>query len=183
MKYSFPSLLFLLLLFTNACQVDPQVQRAKLMEDFGKIADNETGLINEEAAAAYLSDAISLADANPSDTLAALPLYRAAEVARALGNPGQAIELYQRVIRDYGSFSKAAEAQFMLAFSYDEDMNDFDTAEQEYERFIKNYPDHGFADDAEMLLQNLGKSDEEILRELEAAAARADSLEAAVSGE
>lgn len=161
-------LLFLLLGGLTSCGKDSTTNRTALMKSFEQIADPETGMLNEEAAQNYLAAAETFAQEFPTDTAAALPLYRAAEVARALGKPAKAIEIYQQIITQYPTFSKAAEAHFMLAFSYDEDMNNLESARKEYEAFIKTYPSHGFVDDAEMLLSNLGKSDEEILRELEA---------------
>ncbi|MEL7161156.1 MAG: tetratricopeptide repeat protein, partial [Bacteroidota bacterium] len=74
---------------------------------------------------------------------------------------------YERVHKDFPNFSKAGESLFMLAFTYDEDLDDIDKARATYERFIAEYPNHGFADDAQMLIGNLGKTDEEVLRELE----------------
>lgn len=147
---------------------DPAAQRQELMRSFENIADQETGLLNEEAAQKFVDEAIAFSEAFPDDTLAALPLYRSAEVSRSIGDPKRAIKTYQQVTERYPTFYKTAEASFMLAFSYDEDMNDLDRAKAAYESFLAKYPDHTFADDAAMLLANLGKSDEEILRELEA---------------
>ncbi|MEM9836631.1 MAG: tetratricopeptide repeat protein [Bacteroidota bacterium] len=169
-------LLLSLVLLTN-CGTGTSVTLTDLTEGFSQLTDPETGLLNEEAATEYVNNAMAFAKQSGQDTVAALPLYRAAEVARALGKPAQAIEIYQSVIDQYSSFSKAAEAQFMLAFSYDEDLNDLEKARTAYETFIDKYPTHGFADDAEMLLSNLGKSDEEILRELEAKLAQPEEGE------
>ena len=162
------SAILITLFVLAACGNEATVNRESLISNFEQIADQETGLLNEVAANEYLNSAQAFAKSSPNDTAAALPLYRAAEVARALGKPAKAIEIYQQIITQYPTFHKAPEAHFMLAFSYDEDMNNLEKARTEYENFINTYPDHGFADDAAMLLGNLGKSDEEILRELEA---------------
>lgn len=139
-----------------------------LMQDFSSISDAETGELNIEASQQYVSLAKELANRYPSDTAAALPLYRSAEVVRAMNDPERAAAIYQQVHRDYLTFSKAPEALFMLAFTYDEDLEQLDAARQTYTEFLEKYPNHGFADDSQMLLENLGKSDEEILQELEA---------------
>lgn len=173
--------LLLCLLFAcgseGSSSADPATQRQELMSSFQNIADQETGLLNEEAAQQYVNEAIAFSEAFPSDTLAALPLYRSAEVSRSIGDPKQAILTYQQVIERYPTFYKAPEARFMLAFSYDEDMNDLERAKTAYQDFLAKHPNHTFADDAQMLLANLGKSDEEILKELEAQlkASEADS--------
>lgn len=149
-------------------EVDVQSTRNDLMELFGKLTDSQTGLIDEEKARAFVDQARSFSDKFPTDTLAALPLYRSAEVSRSVGDFDLTLDTYQKVIKRYPSFHKAAEAKFMLAFTYDEDMNDNENARAAYTSFINDHPEHTFADDAQMLLGNLGKTDEEILRELEA---------------
>jgi len=144
-----------------------------LLQNFAAVSDPTTGLVNAAAGRQYAQVAEQLADKFPGDTLVALPLYKAAEVVRALNDPQRAATIYDRVNRDYPTFSKAAESLFMLGFTYDEDLNQLDKAKTTYERFIKEHPTHGFADDAAMLIKNLGKSDEEILRELEEKAKQA----------
>jgi len=143
-------------------------QKASLSELFTQLADEQTGRLNEEAAKEYLTSAQQLAKDFPSDTSTAMPYYKAAEVARALGQSQTALDIYQKIIDQYPSFHKVPEARFMIAFTYDEDLNDLAKAKTAYEDFIRLHPNHTFTDDAEMLLSNLGKSDEQILRELEA---------------
>ncbi|MTB50844.1 tol-pal system YbgF family protein [Lewinella sp. W8] len=138
-----------------------------LLDNFQLVSDQATGAINLEASAQFADLAGALAKKYPQDTMAALPLYKAAEVVRAMNNPVRAASFYEMTHRSFPGFSKAGEALFMLGFTYDEDLNDEAKARQYYEQFIREYPDHPFADDTQMLIDNLGKTDEEILRELE----------------
>ena len=142
----------------------------RLMQEFPRVTDAGGGGMNVDVSQQFLAAARRLSDKFPADTAAAMPLYRAAEVALALGDPGQAAEIYQTVYGRYRAFSRAPESLFMLAFTYDENLNDLERARDRYEEFGRTYPDHPFADDAQMLIANLGKSDEEVLRELEARA-------------
>lgn len=139
-----------------------------LMQRFSAISDEATGALNQTESKNFVAIAEALADKYPNDTLAALPLYRAAEVVRAMNDPKKAAAIYERIHNDYTSFSKAPEALFMLAFTYDENLNDLEAARETYERFLRLYPNNVFAESTPMLLENLGKSDEEILRQLEA---------------
>lgn len=163
--------LVVIILF-NSCNAEKKQSasdlRAELMANFEKLADSQTGLLDKDASTDFVSAANSFADLYPTDTLAALPLYRSAEISRSIGKPKDAIETYKKILTLYPTFYKAAEAQFMLAFSYDEDLKDIDRARAAYTEFISEHPQHTFTDDAQMLLSNLGKSEEEILRELEA---------------
>jgi len=138
-----------------------------MMQRFNAVSDAKTGALDMEASKSFVYLAEQLANKFPKDTLAALPLYRAAEVVRAMNDPKKAAAIYERVHNSYPNFSKAAESLFMLAFTYDEDLNNMDKAKTTYEKFLKLYPTNSFADDTQMLLSNLGKSDEEILKELE----------------
>lgn len=138
-----------------------------LMQRFNAVSDAQTGALDMKASKSFVDLAEQLAQKHPNDTLAALPLYRAAEVVRAMNDPKRAAAIYEQVHQSYPTFSKAAESLFMLAFTYDEDLNDMGKAKETYEKFLKLYPDNSFADDTKMLLENLGKSDEEILKELE----------------
>ena len=138
-----------------------------LMQQFESVSDPSTGLLDETASRNFVAVATKLADKYPDDTLAALPLYRAAEVVRALNDPKRAAKLYEQIHTNYPEWSKAAESLFMLAFTYDEDLGNLEAAKATYEKFLAMYPDNVFAEATPMLIANLGKSDEEILRQLE----------------
>lgn len=138
-----------------------------LMGNFSAVSDPVTGMLKPDASREFIQLAEKLSAKYPQDTMAALPLYRSAEVVRAMNDPVKTAATYQLVYARYPTFSKAAEALFMLGFTYDEDLKDLEKARTVYTDFINKFPAHSFADDAEMLLKNLGKSDEEILKELE----------------
>jgi TolA-binding protein len=138
-----------------------------LMDNFQAVSDPKTGALNVETSQDFVTMATQLAEKYPTDTLAAMPLYRAAEVVRALNDPVQTALIYQKVYNSYPSFSKAPEALFMLGFTFDEDLGDLEKARTTYNDFLSKFPNHSFADDTQMLLENLGKTDEEILKELE----------------
>ena len=139
-----------------------------LMGNFAAVSDAGTGALNMAASKEFARVAQELSDKYPGDTTAAMPFYRSAEVVRAMNDPKRAAAIYEEVYKRYPDFSKAPEAMFMLAFTYDEDLKNFEAAKKTYTDFLAKYPNHSFADDTEMLLRNLGKSDEEILQELEA---------------
>jgi hypothetical protein len=141
-----------------------------LMGSFDAVSDPNTGMLNIQASKDFAELARELSDKFPGDTMAAMSFYRSAEVVRAMNDPERAATIYRDVYDRYPSFSKAPEALFMLAFTYDEDLKDLESARVTYNDFLKSHTNHYFADDAEMLLKNLGKSDEDILKELEAKA-------------
>jgi TolA-binding protein len=91
-------------------------------------------------------------------------LHQAAETARSIKSFPKALELYQRIYNQYPSSDRAPQALFLHGFTLDNDLKKYDEAKVQYEAFIKKYPDNDFADDAAFLLENLGKSEEELIR-------------------
>lgn len=141
--------------------------RKLLLENYRKVSDPTTGHIDPRAGQQYIKLAESLAEESPEDTLAALPLYKAAEVYQALNDYPGAAQVFERIYREYPTFSKAGEALFMLGFTYDENLKDYEKARVTYEKFLSEYPSNTFADDTQLLLQNLGKTDAEMLEMLQ----------------
>lgn len=93
---------------------------------------------------------------------------KAAGLAKTIGQPQKAIELYQKIADGLPNHPKAPTALFMLGFVYENDLNNLDKAKAIYQDFLKKYPnDPDFADDARNSLKNLGKSPEELIKEFE----------------
>jgi TolA-binding protein len=90
-------------------------------------------------------------------------LYKAAEVARSVRAFDKALGLYEIIHERYPDHEKSAQALFMQAFTLDSDMKQIDRAREKYEAFIAQYPEDDFVDDAQVLLENLGKDDEAII--------------------
>ncbi|MDZ4204103.1 MAG: tetratricopeptide repeat protein [Bacteroidales bacterium] len=110
---------------------------------------------------------VSFADKNPDDTLAAEYLFRAADIAMNIGYSERSIELLSRIQQQYADFKKVPETFFLMGFVYENNLNDLEKAREMYSAFIESYPDHELADDATVLLQYLGRSPEEMIREFE----------------
>lgn len=114
----------------------------------------------------YIITASNYANTMPQDEHTPDLLYKAAELARSIGSYDRALAIYGDIEKNYPSFEKAPTALFMQGFIYSEDLGNEDAARTLYEQFIAKYPENDFADDAEMLLQTLGKTDEEIFQEI-----------------
>jgi hypothetical protein len=50
---------------------------------------------------------------------------------------------------------------------YESELNDLDKARECYERYLQYYPNKPFAKDVKVLLDNLGKSPEELLKSIQ----------------
>ncbi len=129
---------------------------------------NETG----RPQPAQLDSLVMLFDqlitATGNDSMKVRFMLRAAEASRTNFKFDEAIKYYDRLLNEFPASKDASQALFMKGFIVENDLLDIEQARQIYESFIKSYPDHELADDAQFLLDNLGKSDEEIIREFEA---------------
>jgi outer membrane protein assembly factor BamD (BamD/ComL family) len=94
-------------------------------------------------------------------------LFSAAQTSKLLQTYDKCISLFDWIIEKYPTNPKAENASFMKGFLFDNDLKDSATAHKFYNEFIEKYPKSEFVDDAQMLIKNLGKSEEEILKELQ----------------
>lgn len=103
----------------------------------------------------------------PADTMAGEYLFKAGEVAVTLQEPDTAVKIYHRLYTEFRNHQKGPMGLFLEAFTYDNQLHDFEKARALYEQFIKEFPDHEFADDAQGSLDNLGIPVEELIKKWE----------------
>ena len=103
----------------------------------------------------------------PKDSLSPEFLLKAADIARAIGEGRNAVNYYKRILNDYPSYEKRPITMFLLAFTYENSLNDTANARKYYTEFIKKYPNHEFADNARQLLKLLGKDLESIVKQFD----------------
>ncbi len=131
------------------------------------ITDPETQRLIPAFARQYMGLSNIYARAKPDAPESPEKLYKAAEIARSIGAFQEALNIYANIESYFPEYEKAPKALFMQAFTYAEDLNDIEQARSLYEHFIEKYPEDDFVDDAQILLETLGKSDEEIFQQLE----------------
>ena len=127
---------------------------------------DKTG-INKSAALRYVDAVEAFALVAPKNETVPNHLYGAAEVARSLRTFPKAMSLYDWILEDYAESEKAPNVLFIKGFILEQDYNRDEDARKVYEQFLSQYPEHQMAESAKFLLDNLGKSDEEILEEIE----------------
>ena len=132
-----------------------------------EIFSDETKGFNRLIAREFLNAVENYAMVNPGDDMAPTFLIDAATIARNLGDSGQTLALFQWVYQKFPEHPKAPDAMFYEAFTYDADLKDIEKARTAYESFIAKNPDHPFVEQAQIMVANLGKTDEELLESLE----------------
>jgi tetratricopeptide (TPR) repeat protein len=94
-------------------------------------------------------------------------LFKAADVSMNLRQSAKAIELFKRVTELYPKYKKSSFALFLEGFVYETQLKDITQAREIYQKVIKNYPNTKLANDASASIDNLGKSDEELVKEFD----------------
>ena len=107
------------------------------------------------------------AEKYPQDSMAAVYLFRAADVSRGLGDYRLAIKLWGEVNEKFTAFKRAPDALFLQGFTYDRDLEDTGQAKLHYRKFLEKYPGHPLVKDVTLMLQYLEqeKSPEELIEE------------------
>jgi tetratricopeptide (TPR) repeat protein len=77
--------------------------------------------------------------------------------AQAASTPQKRIELYREVVRRYPDDPVSIQAQFMIGFTYAEDLANYDEARAEFDKFIAKYPQSELANSARWMMQNMDK--------------------------
>lgn len=163
------NLFFLLLGTLCACNSprEEAVERIKLLEQ--QLRADSSFVPSEEKAAAMMQAYMDFADTYPADSMTPDCLFRAADLAQGIHHEPVAVRLYERIVKEYPTSSRAAAALFMEAFVLDYNLGEKDKAKRKYAEFIASYPTHALTASAKASLEqlNLGLTDEELIRRFE----------------
>ncbi len=110
----------------------------------------------------YVEIAQDLVMTDPGIPRADEYLHHAAETCRTLRDVNKAIDLYDWIIDYYPNGERAATALFLKAFTLDNDLKLYEEAGEQYKYFLELYPENEFTESAQFLLDNLGRSEEEL---------------------
>lgn len=97
----------------------------------------------------------------PDHKLAPIALKESAAVAQQRGSFSDALDLYNRLISEFPTSEHCDEAQFMVAFIYEEYLQDYSQAREAYELLIERYPDSELVASARHLLPHVGRNPED----------------------
>jgi TolA-binding protein len=132
-----------------------------------KMFNDSTGRIDYRIANTFILNSELHALILPDDQENPTYLHRGAETARSIRVFPKAMEFYQWIYSKYPDSDRAPQAMFLHAFTLDNDMKQYEEAKTLYETFLSKYPENDFADDTQFLLENLGKSEEELIKSFE----------------
>lgn len=136
---------------------------AKRLDDILQKANVVNNDIAEQAIKAFYEFSVNC----KTDTLAPVFLIKAGQVSQTLKKYTQAQAFFTKCIDDFPQFKSRGAAMFLLAQLYDDRaiLNNESEARTIYHQIIREYPATSYASDAKACIQNLGKSDEELIQE------------------
>jgi TolA-binding protein len=153
------------LLMLTSCQEDKKQQLTDQINSLEKtLFENKKGVIDKKEAANMIYSYLQFVDTYPDDSNSPNYLFKAADVSINTFHSAESIKLFDRIIKDYPEYEKVPQALFLKAFTYENYLAEVDSARKYYQLFIEEYPNHAFSNDAQISLQNLGKTPEEIIR-------------------
>ncbi|MFC2117252.1 tol-pal system YbgF family protein [Bacteroidota bacterium] len=146
-------------------------QKSERDIEFEKVSELEEQLygdtliteINHKLAAEMVQAYVNFSEKFTEDSLAPEFLYKAAEISMNLNQGNQAILYFETIKLKYQNFNKIPECLFLQAFIHEDQLNNQEKATELYNQFMVKYPNHDLFDDAQISVQNMGKSLEEIL--------------------
>lgn len=151
-------------------QNDQKEQKEITLESLKKVEAslaNERGALNKEAAQAAVEQYCKFVEQKPDDKTAPEWLFKAMQIEMSLGESDKAINLTDKLVKDYPEYENVPVALFMLATNvYDAQLHDLGKAHATFERVIKDYPDTQWASDAKVMIGMLGMTEDEMLEKI-----------------
>ncbi len=123
-----------------------------------------------------ISSYTKFANRFPKDTLSPQFLYKAAMLAMSTAQFKRALKLYDTIYIAYPEFKQAPDCIFVQGYIYDTFLKDTALAHAKYMEVISKFPNDKLAQDAKAAISDLGKSNEEIIKEFEEKNKKKDSV-------
>ena len=89
-------------------------------------------------------------------------LFNLAQQAENDNDFKKAVDLYTMLLEKYPDNEHNYKAQFMIGFIYSEELKDYDRARVAMQKVVDQYPNCDLADDAQWMLDHMGKNLEDI---------------------
>jgi tetratricopeptide (TPR) repeat protein len=160
------AVLIILAGITLQCSQSPKSRIKELEKKIGSenftLDEKGMKLANE-----LVTDYITYADSHKDSPEAPDYIYSAADLSLNIGKSKEALDLYNQIIYKYPDYAKAPECLFLVGYIYENYFQQYGKAKEIYESFLKKYPNHDFADDARISIENMGKSPEELIKSFE----------------
>ena len=165
---SFKIILFFSILFIFSCNSDSSSDVAETPDVETLIAElKESNSLDKEKVNQLLTsiDSFVANDAESKKTPEYLELK--AKYLTALGKNQEALSVYKTLYTKYKSYENSSDALFMMAFIYENNLNDKTNAEINYKNYLNEFPNGEFAKDAQFSIENINLTPEQLMQKFE----------------
>lgn len=139
----------------------------KIQELEPKLMDSNTYAIDYQVAKELVPAYVKYANTYPKDSLAPDYLYKAAEISQGLGHGNLSVQYYEKFLANYPDNKRANIALFQMAFVYENVVQNKELAVKYYTEFLEKYPNHELAPSAQVSIDNIDKSPEDLIKEFQ----------------
>ena len=153
-----------------SCQSKKEKLQSEIKKNESQLFNDSTKMLDAQVANQTLEGYEKFVNTFPDDTASPGYLYKAADLAQGMKKSREAIRIYKEFIAKYPQHSKVAASYFLMAFVYDNDLHQKDSAKIFYKEFLEKFPTHQLAPSAKASLDQIemGLTDEELVRMFEA---------------
>lgn len=155
------SILILVLATLAACDSPKE----KAIKHIASLEANDS-IFSPEAFNERKQSYLDFASKYPDDEQAPVYKFKAAQLCNTLADHMEGIRILNELIDTYPTHPLAENALFLQGYIYENSIGNLEAAEKVYRQFIEKYPNSEMLEDAQLSLQNLGKSPEQIWDEM-----------------
>ena len=124
--------------------------------------------VHKEVAVPYIQQIKMLANRYPKDVEVPKLLSTAAELCRGIDEVNEALALYGQVYSSYPNHPLAPPALFIQGFILETELDQKEKAKENYQNFLKRFPDHEFVEIVQSNLASIDKSPDELMKAFKA---------------
>ena len=163
------------ILLIVACGPGKEKKQAHIKELEKALFSDKSTIIDKKKSEEMITAYMEYVKEFPKDTISAVFMFKAASIQMNNGQPDKSIENFNQVIKEFPDFNKIEECYFLKGFVFENYLKDFASAKKSYNEFLTKFPKSDLADDAQVSIENMGLTPEQIMRKFEAKA-KEDSL-------
>ena len=153
---------------SEAVQAETTVDAVTLKKEIDDLEaffkGNSNKPLNKAKATQFIDKSKQYVASFPDEEMSPAFLFRAGEVARAIKDYQASILMMDQVYNKYPDHEKAPSALFLKAFTYEENLNDTESAKKYYNEFLQRFPEHDLAKQVEQLLGVIDQSPEDLIK-------------------
>lgn len=159
--------LFLILIVFSSCEAPREKALKRIQLEEAGLNKEKSPRLNKFQVEKLINSYETFSNDFPEDSLAPVYLFKAGEYSRSLGKGKEAIAYYERTLKKYPNIKDAPYCFFLEGYVYENLIRDTSNARKKYEEFLRKYPTHELVQSVKFSLDNLGKSEEEIIKGFE----------------